>query len=182
MNSEELARELITVLSVTLGVESSKLLGAMHDRASVNLAAMRTVKVMYPLLTDIGCLSHTLDLVGGKFKLTTANLFVTLWISLFAHSPKVQALWKLKTGKAMSSYSKTRWWSRWEVMAQVHKQFQHINDFLVENPDISPSTHQRLLDILNDTNQLLALNLELPAVVDVGVYFVRATYNRKEMA
>ena len=113
VNGEELVRERISILSVTLGVGSNMLLGVMHDRASVNTAAMRVVKVMYPSVTDIGCISHTLDLVGEKFKLPTLHLFITLWISLFAHSPKVKALWKQRTGRAMSSYSKTRWWSRW---------------------------------------------------------------------
>lgn len=37
MNDEEVARELISVLSVTLGVESHRLLAVMHDRASVNI-------------------------------------------------------------------------------------------------------------------------------------------------
>ena len=40
---------------------------AMHDRASVNDAAMRIVKVIYPNLLDVGCFSHTLDLVGEHF-------------------------------------------------------------------------------------------------------------------
>ena len=46
MCGEELARELISVLSVTLGVVSHRLLVAMRDGASVNTAAMHTVAVM----------------------------------------------------------------------------------------------------------------------------------------
>ena len=114
VNGEELARELISILSVTLGIESSKLIAVMHDRASVNGAAMRIVKVIYPNAVDIGCISHTLDIVGHKFKVPTLHLFFTLWTSLFTHSPKVKALWKEQTGRATSSYSNTRWWSRWE--------------------------------------------------------------------
>lgn len=60
MSGEELARELISVLSVTLGVESHRLLVAMRDGASVNTAAMRIVSVMYPKLLDLRCISHTL--------------------------------------------------------------------------------------------------------------------------
>ncbi len=119
------------MLSVTLSVESNKLLGAMHDRASVNCAAMRTVKIVYPLLTDIGCLSHTLDLVREQFKLPTATHFITLWISLFSHSSKVKAFWKQRTGRAMSSYSRTRLWSRWEVIERVLTHFGDIFLFLL---------------------------------------------------
>ena len=98
VNGEELARELISIQSVTLGIESSRLLGVVHDRASVNVAAMHIVRVVYLNALDIGCISHTLDLVGDKFKASTLHLFFTLWISLFSHSPKVKTLWKEKTG------------------------------------------------------------------------------------
>jgi len=58
---EEIARELISVLQVQYNVDSSSLIAAMHDRASVNKVAMSFVRVMYPSILDIGCFSHTLD-------------------------------------------------------------------------------------------------------------------------
>lgn len=176
MCGEELARELISVLSVTLGVESHRLLVAMRDGASVNTAAMRIVAVMYPKLLDLQCISHTLDIVGDKFKVPTLNLFMTLWVSLFAHSAKVKALWKDMSGKAMATYSKTRWWSKWEMMNQVLVQYGDIKPFLLENGDVSPATRAKLLEILNDPQQQLLLKMELASVIDVGAYFVRATY------
>ena len=177
MCGDELARELISVLSVTLGVESHSLLGAMRDGASVNCAAIRVLTVMYPKLLDIRCLSHTLDLVGDRFKAPTLNLFMTLWISLFAHSSKVKALWKETTGRAMPTYSKTRWWSKWEIMSRVLVQFGDVQPFLHHNSDVSPATHSKLLDLLSNPQQLIALKLELASVVDVGVHFVKATYD-----
>lgn len=96
MSGEEIARELITVLSVTLGIHSHLLLAAMRDRASVNNLAMRTVRVIYRSILDIGCFSHTLDLVGEKFKAPTLYTFSLLWISLFSHSYKAKAIWKNK--------------------------------------------------------------------------------------
>ena len=92
VTAEELARKLISVLSVMLGVQSGNVLGVMRDRASMNTAAMRTVRIMYPMALDIRCLSHTLNIVGEKFKAPTLHLFTTLWISLFSHSAKVKAL------------------------------------------------------------------------------------------
>ena len=94
MNGEEVAHELINVLSVSLGVQSHLLLGAMRDRASVNNVAMRVVRIVYPSCLDIGCFSHTLDIVGEKFKAPVLNTFSTLWLSLFSHSPKTRLLWK----------------------------------------------------------------------------------------
>ena len=177
MCGEELARELISVLSVTLGVESHRLLVAMRDGASVNTAAMRIVAVMYPKLLDLRCISHTLDIVGDKFKVPTLSLFMTLWVSLFAHSAKVKALWKDRSGRAMPTYSKTRWWSKWELMSQVLQQFGDIQPFLEDNVNISPATRAKLLEILTDPQQQLLLKMELASVVDIGSYFVRATYD-----
>ena len=43
---EKLARELISILSVTYSIPSNN----MRDRASVNNVAMLTLKIVYPLL------------------------------------------------------------------------------------------------------------------------------------
>lgn len=146
VTGEELARLIISVLSVSLGVESGRLLAVMRDGASVNSAALRTVAVVYPALLDMCCISHTLDLVGDKFRVPTVSLFFTLWVSLFAHSPKVRAKWKERTGRAMATYSQTRWWSRWEIMQQVLEQFGDVEPFLQENPDLSTATRAKLLE------------------------------------
>ncbi len=109
MTGEEVARELISVLQVHYDVGSDSLLAAMHDRASVNQAAMRTVCIMYPFFVDIGCFSHTLDNAGNKFNTPTLNEFLASWIRLFSHSPKARLLWKDRTGISVKSYCKTRW-------------------------------------------------------------------------
>jgi len=89
---EEVARELISVLSVTYGVRSSNLLASIRDRALVNNVAMRMLKVVYPLIVDVGCFSHTTDHVGGCIDTPTLNEFITSRISLFSHSPKTRLL------------------------------------------------------------------------------------------
>ena len=58
MTGEELAQQLLSCLSTNLGINSALLLAAMRDRASVNDVAIRTVKILYPNLVDIGCFSH----------------------------------------------------------------------------------------------------------------------------
>ena len=60
----------------------------MRDRASVNGAALNIVKIMYPNLFEVGCLSHMLNLVGERFKTPTLILFIAHWIALFSHSYK----------------------------------------------------------------------------------------------
>lgn len=92
MTGEEVARELINVLSMRYGITSDRLFAAMRDRASVNNLAMQTVQVVYPLMVDIGCYSHTLDHVGEKSATPTLKEFLHLLISLFIHSPKARVL------------------------------------------------------------------------------------------
>ena len=120
VHGEELARELIVVLSVSYSISSNALLGAMRDRASVNNIALTTLKIVYPLVVDIGCFSHTLNLAGEHFKVPTLSEFVSSWMSLFSHSPKARLLWKEQVGVSVRPYCATRWWSVWKVLDQYH--------------------------------------------------------------
>ena len=143
------------LLSTEYAIDSSHLVAAMHDRASVNDAAMRIVKVIYPNLLDVGCFSHALDLVGEHFHMPTLSEFGALWVSLLAHSPKVHMLWKDCTSISMPSYSPTQWWSRWEVYKQMMVQFGDLEEFLKSNSDVSPATRTKLLSFLSDSAKKL---------------------------
>ena len=123
LTGEEVARELINVLSVNYGISSKRLLAAIKDRVSVNVVALKTLKIVYPYLINVGCFSHTLDHVGEQFCTPTLSEFIVAWVSLFSHSPKCRMIWRELTGRSMGSYSVTRWWSRWEIMEQVLVQF-----------------------------------------------------------
>ena len=130
VTGEELARELISILSVKYGIPSQLLLAAMKDRAAVNETAVRILKIVYPNLLSVGCFSHTIDRVGEHFDTPKLSDFVTSWINLFSHSHKTRFLWLEQTGKSMATYSPTCWWSRWEVMEQLSVQFGDVLPFL----------------------------------------------------
>ena len=53
LTGEEVARELISILSVQYGIESKYLLGAMWDGTSVNNVAIQVVNIVYPEALDI---------------------------------------------------------------------------------------------------------------------------------
>ena len=126
LSSEEIAREILPTVSTEYGVTSELLLAAMHDRASNNNMAMCTISILYPSVLDIGCYSHTIDHVGEKFSTPTLYELSLSWVILFAHSAKVRVLWRTHTGCSMASYSKTQWWSRWEVYYQIVVQFGDV--------------------------------------------------------
>lgn len=68
MKGEEVARELIHLLSTELSIQADLVVAVMRDRASVNNVAVNIVSLIYPSIMDVGCFSHTLDHVGEKFK------------------------------------------------------------------------------------------------------------------
>ena len=104
---EETARELINVLSRTLGIRSHLVLAAIRDGASVDKVAMGVLEVVYPDILNVCCFSHTLDLIGRMFSTPILDGFSSHWISLFSHSAKTKFLSKEQTDKAMASLSKT---------------------------------------------------------------------------
>ena len=78
LKGEEVAQEIIHVLSTNYSIASKQLLATMRDKASVNNAAMRTVAVLYPEMFDIGCFSHTIDMLVSILEfLTFTNLECT---------------------------------------------------------------------------------------------------------
>ena len=60
----------------------------MRDRASSSGVAMKTFKVLYPNLVDIGCFSHTIDRVGENLYNPILHEFGIARVSMFSHSPK----------------------------------------------------------------------------------------------
>jgi len=89
-SGEEIARELISIFSVSFSIGSSDLLASMRDRASANNVAMQTLKIVYPSLVDVGCFSHTIDHAGERFECPTLDEFITHWIVCFHTAPSVK--------------------------------------------------------------------------------------------
>ena len=137
---------------------------------------MKIIKIIFPQILDVGCFSHTVDLLGDKFMTPTLDEFISAWVLLFSHSPKSRLLWKERTGKSVKTLSKTQWWSRWEVIDEVMLLFGDIELFLMEHDELGPRTRVRMLTILQDPIKRAMLMVEMAAVVDAGGEFVKTTY------
>ena len=157
-------------------IRGNRLLACTRDGASVNGAAMAQLKFAFPRMFQVVCVSHTLDLVGDHFDTPTLDDFSQWWVSLFAHSYKAKLRWREQSGSTIKTYSETRWWSRWELLQQACICFGDIRPFLENNNDICPKTMDKLRAIFDNEVRLRDLRLELAAVVDIGVHFVKATY------
>ena len=147
LTGQELAGELIHTRSTKLQINKEYVVPAMRDGASVNGAAMKIFKVVYPHLLDVTCLSHTIDI---WLEITSRCL---LWIQLscgrlnFLPSCAAKLRWKERVGFTMKSCSATRWWSEWEVMEKLIRYFGDVELFLEQNQDVAPSItdHLRVL-------------------------------------
>ena len=104
----------------------------MIELHSDNNVAVQTLKIVFPLMFDIGCFSHTLDHVGEKLKTPILDKFVSGWINIFSRSPKTKLTWKTQTGLPVPSYSTTRWWSKWEVIKHMHA-FGDVKSFPISH-------------------------------------------------
>lgn len=175
MTGDELAQQIVVVLSTELGIAPHCIVAAMRDRASINDVAMRTIKVLYNQLIDVSCFSHTLDHVGERMNAPILHDFSKAWIGLFSRSPKSCLLWRTQTGVCVPSYSGTRWGSQFEVINQLLTAFNDVVTFLA-NDDLPPATSGKLLEILNDPAKARKLKMEIAIAVDTMEPFVRATY------
>ena len=139
MTGEEIAQQIIVILSTEFGISSNLIVVAMRDRASVNDVAMRTIKAVYHELLDVGCFSHTLNHVGERMNTPVLHEFCNTWIALFSRSPRFRLLWRTQTGLLAPSYSSTRWWSQFEVIHSMLKTFSDVKK-LLERDDLPPAT------------------------------------------
>ena len=176
MNGEELAQRLIQCLAVEYKIQPNQLLAAMRDGASVNEAGLRQVMFFFPNIFNVICFSHTIDNVGKHFEFSVLDTFSRCWNTMFSLSPAARLLWKTRTGTAMRLHSKTRWWSKWEVLNQVMEFFGDVEPFLRENDNLSPVCRASLLEIFDDPVTARDLAIELAAMIDAGKHFVQATY------
>ena len=69
MTGEEIAQQIIVILSTEFGISSNLIVAAMRDRASVNDVTMRTIKVVNNELLDVGCFSCFWPSLMGLFLL-----------------------------------------------------------------------------------------------------------------
>ena len=77
MTGEEIARELIHVLSANYAIGPDQLIAVMRDRAAVNGVVTRTSEIVYLKLLDI------IDQVGKHFNTPVLSQFSASWIMFF---------------------------------------------------------------------------------------------------
>jgi hypothetical protein len=112
------------------GIVRDRLVGMVYDRAAVNVRVYNDMKTYWEYTAGIVCVSHTLNNVGNKFKAPLASHFMKHWRKLLKSNEAKLLFQEQCPDIICKSFSKTRWWSWWEVLHQFVVLFGDVWKFI----------------------------------------------------
>lgn len=173
MDAEKLGQTLIQALN-RVGVTLRQVLVAISDRARVNSAAVRHWR-------DVpfhGCLSHTLNNAGKKMDSQFVHDFCGCWKRLRT-SPYAKTTWKALTGSAFPTCNSTRWWSWFELIDILDKNWIHVLPTLREcqKKNVAEKSVKSMIEILCSSSKRFGLRLEMKYYILQARPYVKAGYS-----
>eukprot|EP00967_Tisochrysis_lutea_P148894 scaffold285169_cov43-Tisochrysis_lutea.AAC.1 len=170
MDGAGLFRLIAFILQNQLGIDVARsVVGISRDSCATNGVSCRQLKVCCPNAVDILCASHTLQHTGEHLVLATVEEFLTPWLTLTSHTRAAGLIWRDMMGQSMKGFSRTRWWSRWEVMKDLGTNFGQLEAFIarLRREGIGEATSQALHAII--TTKGKELQLELALAMDMEI-------------
>jgi len=165
MDGDALFRLIVTTLQRVLGLNLDYCVAYARDSCSTNYNAVNRLMPLSVNALNMLCFPHTLHNTGKHLQLPVLDEFMTPWLQLVPQPGAAKLRWQAILGKGVSSYSKVRWWSRWEIMQEIALNFGALPGFLtnLDADGIGDATTKKMLAII--TNQRQELELELAAVM-----------------
>ena len=165
MDGDALFRLIVTTLQRVLGLDLDYCVAYARDSCSTNYNAVNRLMPLSVNALNMLCFPHTLHNTGKHLQLPVLDEFMTPWLQLVPQPGAAKLRWQAILGKGVSSYSKVRWWSRWEIMQEIALNFGALLGFLtnLDADGIGDATTKKMLAIV--TNQRQELELELAAVM-----------------
>jgi hypothetical protein len=160
-----LYRLILKTLQMDLGLNLDDCVAWGRDSCATNGVAVDNLMPHSTNAVSMLCFSHTLHNSGKHLKLSVLDEFMTAWLQLVAQPGAAKLRWQAILGGSMASYSKVRWWSRWDIMNEIATNFGAIPPFIasLDADGIGDATTQKMLDVV--TNRRSTLELELAAVM-----------------
>eukprot|EP00117_Sycon_ciliatum_P005710 scpid19770/ scgid9542/ len=90
--------------------------------------------------------------------------------------PQVRLDWKALTNVSIKTYSKTRWWSKYEVMDQLLNLFGDVVGFLRTDVETPGALRRRMHAVIENLECRVELQIQLAVTVEFCCPFVQATY------
>ena len=127
-------------------------------------------------MVDIICMSHSVNVAGSHFLDTCkiTNKVADAWSSMVKESAIVRRLFSNYTGEYAKSKSSVRWYSWYEVCAQIRKHLSYVMMILNDAAVGRDTTRVRLLHYV--TTNMQELRLELALLDDYCLPMVRVCY------
>jgi len=176
MKADGLAAALASVLIDQLAIPTARVFGIVHDRAAVNSKAVNSLRtILFKQTLDLACLSHTLNNCGEQLQAPLLNAFFLDWTGAFSFSAVVAGEWRSLAGTSMPTHSRTRWWSAFELLHYLFKNWTTVNAFLAV-PDVKSAHLDRVRQMRANVQDWRLLHIQLAAFVDFGLPFTQATY------
>ena len=96
-------------------------------------------------------------------------------IQLLTHSHAFKLAFKEVMGEAMQTYSKIRWWSRWDLMEQLARGFARLDQLIsvLEEQGIGDASTEHLRELYDAHSR--ELHHELAMIMDLKCFYT-ATY------
>jgi len=132
MNQQEQASILWNVcIKDPLHLDFEQVIGAKHERAAKNGAALRQMSGCCRALLPLPCLSHAIARVSVHFHKPVSDKFIVLWTGLFAKSYKARTVWANFVDNliTINQFGNTRWWATFEAIFQAMQCWGDINEF-----------------------------------------------------
>lgn len=178
VNGDGLYRLFMTEVSPRLSFNPNFLVAVARDSCSTNAVAVRHILLLAEDAVDMMCMPHTLHNMGKHLNLPVLDEFFTPWLTLVQHTPAAKLRWKtVLDGTTMATFSKVRWWSRWQCWQEVSQNFSQLEPFLgslAEN-NIGDATTKTMSELLKNTDKARQLKLELAVILSLE-RIVKATY------
>jgi hAT family C-terminal dimerisation region len=178
LDSKEVAKVVETTRE-KYNVPKDQILFMNQDRVEVNRKALQGLEILYENSLSLFCLSHTLD--KGEMLLDCCSdvtkKLVTKWLKN-VWKPGFKDAYKKRYGKFPMTFSKTRWWSRFDVLKEIYEIRGDLENWWKEmvNKNISKKTFAKFLSIVGDRTDLWQVHMDLAFVLDAGLPFYNSCY------
>lgn len=175
LSGDALYRLIVVTLQRELGLDLDMCLSYTRDSCATNHDAVQRLIPLSSKALNMLCFPHTLHNTGKHLSVPVLEAFLTPWLQLVPKPGAAKLRWEAILGHGCATFSKVRWWSRWDVMQEIALNFGALPDFLrslAEN-DIGDATTSKMQEIIMNNNQ--ELKLQLAAVMSCERLY-NATY------
>lgn len=118
-----------------LEINMERILMIARDRAACGKVCFDTLKPFVPNAIDSECFAHSLSHVGEHARHASLTQFYHYLSYIWTVSAKGKVAWEEAVGMTPPTSSSTRWWSWWECMYYMMRNWSHVGPYLAALKD-----------------------------------------------